>query len=81
MRAPAVELSVVVPTFNEADNVGMVVERLDACLGDHRWEVIFVDDGRVVAQGTHQELLAEQGAYYRLYSLSYQAIEEEQEAA
>lgn len=32
------------PTFNEADNVGMVVERLDACLGDHRWEVIFVDD-------------------------------------
>ncbi len=32
------------PTFNEADNVGMVVERLDACLGDRHWEVIFVDD-------------------------------------
>jgi dolichol-phosphate mannosyltransferase len=44
LRAPAVELSVVVPTFNEADNVGMVVERLDACLGDRHWEVIFVDD-------------------------------------
>lgn len=44
MRSPAVELSVVVPTFNEAGNVGMLVERLDACLGDRHWEVIFVDD-------------------------------------
>ena len=29
-------------------------------------EVIFVDDGRVVAQGTHQELLATQPGYARL---------------
>jgi ATP-binding cassette subfamily B protein len=40
-----------------------------------------MDHGEIIERGTHQELLAEQGAYYRLYSLSYQAIEEEAEAA
>ena len=39
-----VELSVVVPTFNEARNVGEMVCRLDACLAGIAWEVIFVDD-------------------------------------
>lgn len=39
-----VELSIVVPTFNEKENVEAVVRRLHACLGDSRWEVIFVDD-------------------------------------
>jgi len=40
----APELSVIVPTFNERDNVAEVVERLEACLGGNGWEVIFVDD-------------------------------------
>jgi len=39
-----VELSVIVPTFNERDNVGPLVARLDACLAGIAWEVIFVDD-------------------------------------
>ncbi len=39
-----VELSVVVPTFNEARNVKEMVRRLDACLAGVSWEVIFVDD-------------------------------------
>ncbi len=38
------ELSVIVPTFNERDNVLEVVRRLEACLNGSRWEVIFVDD-------------------------------------
>lgn len=38
------ELTVVVPTFNERDNVEEVVRRLDACLKNCRWEVLFVDD-------------------------------------
>jgi dolichol-phosphate mannosyltransferase len=42
-RAP-IQLSVVVPTFNERDNVPAIVERLDRTLGDLSWEVIFVDD-------------------------------------
>ena len=40
----APELSIVVPTFNERDNIGPLVERLRALLGDSAWEVIFVDD-------------------------------------
>jgi dolichol-phosphate mannosyltransferase len=38
------ELSVVVPTFNERDNVTVLYRRLDATLKDIAWEVVFVDD-------------------------------------
>lgn len=38
------ELSVIVPTFNERDNVREVVSRLDRSLRGKAWEVIFVDD-------------------------------------
>jgi dolichol-phosphate mannosyltransferase len=38
------QLSVVVPTFNERGNVATLVERLDAALVGIAWEVIFVDD-------------------------------------
>jgi dolichol-phosphate mannosyltransferase len=38
------ELSVIVPTFNEAANVRPLVERLHAALAGLHWEVIFVDD-------------------------------------
>ncbi len=40
----AVELTVVVPTFNEAGNVPILVERLAAVLAEVSWEVVFVDD-------------------------------------
>lgn len=39
-----IELSVIVPTFNETDNVGELVERLETVLQGIGWEVIFVDD-------------------------------------
>jgi dolichol-phosphate mannosyltransferase len=38
------ELTVVIPTLNECDNVGLLVELLDAALDTVDWEVIFVDD-------------------------------------
>src|SRR5882757_2901448 len=38
------QLSVVVPTFNERDNVTVLYRRLDATLTDIAWEVVFVDD-------------------------------------
>ena len=37
-------VTVVVPTFRERENIPLVVERLDALLGDFDWEVVFVDD-------------------------------------
>jgi dolichol-phosphate mannosyltransferase len=37
-------LSVVVPCYNERDNIGPMVAALDAALAGMAWEVIFVDD-------------------------------------
>lgn len=38
------ELSVIVPTFNERDNVMVLYRRLEATLASVAWEVVFVDD-------------------------------------
>jgi dolichol-phosphate mannosyltransferase len=38
------ELSVIVPTFNERDNVTVLYRRLEATLPNVAWEVVFVDD-------------------------------------
>ena len=40
----AVELTIVVPTFRERDNVAPLVERVRAALPGIDWEMIFVDD-------------------------------------
>jgi dolichol-phosphate mannosyltransferase len=42
--AGLLQLSVVVPTFNERDNVTTLFRRLEASLAGVAWEVIFVDD-------------------------------------
>ena len=39
-----IDLSIVVPTFNESDNVRELLKRLAAALGDLKWEIVFVDD-------------------------------------
>lgn len=38
------ELAVIVPTFNERDNIDPLLRQLETALKDIRWEVIFVDD-------------------------------------
>ena len=40
----ATELTIVVPTFNEAENIAPLVARIGAALVGIDWEVIFVDD-------------------------------------
>ncbi|MCF8708549.1 glycosyltransferase family 2 protein [Rhizorhapis sp. SPR117] len=40
----ALQVGVIVPVFNEADNVAPLLERLAEALRDYVWEVIFVDD-------------------------------------
>jgi len=42
--AVAPQLSVIVPTFNERDNVTTLYRRLEATFAGIAWEVIFVDD-------------------------------------
>ena len=41
---PSVDLTVIVPTRNEADNVGPLLDRLGAALAGESFEVLFVDD-------------------------------------
>jgi dolichol-phosphate mannosyltransferase len=43
-RAGVPELSIVIPTFNEAENVALVVTRVAEALAGTGWEIIFVDD-------------------------------------
>jgi dolichol-phosphate mannosyltransferase len=38
------ELSIIVPTFNERDNIAELIARLAICLQGLSWEVVFVDD-------------------------------------
>jgi dolichol-phosphate mannosyltransferase len=42
--AVAPQLSIIVPTFNERDNVTTLYRRLETALAGVAWEVIFVDD-------------------------------------
>lgn len=42
--ATAPELSVIVPTFNESENIAVLIDRLRTALSGVAWEVIVVDD-------------------------------------
>jgi dolichol-phosphate mannosyltransferase len=38
-------ISVIVPTYNEADSLPVLVERMGAAMSGHTWELVVVDDG------------------------------------
>ncbi|SDP37648.1 dolichol-phosphate mannosyltransferase [Rhodoferax sp. OV413] len=63
---PGVQLSIVIPTFNEKSNIAELLRRMDSCLVQVRWEAIFVDDNS--PDGTAQVVreLALQDARVRL---------------
>src|SRR5262245_26435089 len=42
--ADALEVSIIVPTFNERQNVRELIARAEQALGGISWEMIFVDD-------------------------------------
>ncbi len=44
VAAKAPELTLVIPTLNERENIAPLLERLELALAGTRWEVIFVDD-------------------------------------
>src|ERR1039458_1170959 len=41
---PPLQLAVIVPTYNERDNIRLVLDKLEQCLAGVTYEVIFVDD-------------------------------------
>ena len=43
-RGAAVELTVVIPTYNERDNIVPLLANLESALVGRRWEAVFVDD-------------------------------------
>jgi ATP-binding cassette subfamily B protein/subfamily B ATP-binding cassette protein MsbA len=51
----------------------VIAHRLSTVISSDR--IVVVDDGKIVEEGTHEELLAKQGQYHQLYSLRF---EEEQ---
>jgi dolichol-phosphate mannosyltransferase len=44
MSESRLHLSIVIPTFNEAQNIQELLRRLEATLGMTGWEIVFVDD-------------------------------------
>ena len=61
----APELSVIVPTFNERDNVTVLYRRLEATLVNVAWEVVFVDDNSPDGTSDVVRALAQQDSRVR----------------
>jgi len=59
------QLTVIVPTFNERDNVIEVVSRLERCLQGKAWEVIFVDDDSADGTAAHVREIARRDSRVR----------------
>jgi dolichol-phosphate mannosyltransferase len=61
-----VELAIVIPTFNERDNVSPLLDRLKAALGAFGWEAIFVDDDSPDGTANHLRDIAQQNPRVRV---------------
>jgi len=59
------QLSVIVPTFNEADNVAVLRERVAGVLEGIDWEMIFVDDDSPDATAEKVRAIAQQDSRVR----------------
>ncbi len=62
------ELTIVIPTLRERENIAPLAARLNDCLGGVRWEAVFVDDDS--RDGTIEEImrLADEGLPVRFLS-------------
>ncbi|MFP3167409.1 MAG: glycosyltransferase family 2 protein [Candidatus Nanopusillus sp.] len=56
-----IDISIIIPTLNEKENINELVERIKESLNDIKYEVIFVDDGS--KDGTIEEIEKLKGKY------------------
>lgn len=68
IAADSVQISVVVPTFNESGNVAILLKRVSDVLADLHWELIFVDDASPDGTADVIRALARQDRRVRLIS-------------
>src|SRR5260370_41204975 len=59
----AIELSLVIPTYNERANISPLLSELGEALADTAWEAVFVDDSN---DGTDQVIAAVAAAHPRV---------------
>ena len=61
--------SVIIACYNAAGTVG---EAIRSCLDQTvpPLEIIVIDDGRVTEEGSHDDLVAREGSYARLWALA-----------
>ena len=52
------EITVVIPTFNERENVSPIIEAIERALGSISWEIIFVDDDSPDGTADHVQSIA-----------------------
>ena len=53
----------------EGRTVFVIAHRLSTVI--HADQILVLDHGRIIERGTHQELLTQRGAYFRLYSMQF----------
>jgi len=49
-----IDISIIIPTLNEKENINELVKRIRESLNDIKYEIIFVDDGS--KDGTIEEI-------------------------
>jgi dolichol-phosphate mannosyltransferase len=62
-----IELSIVVPTFNEKDNVEKLIEGIEQALPNVKWEIIFIDDDSPDGTAEFVRSLAQSKPYVRCH--------------
>jgi dolichol-phosphate mannosyltransferase len=62
-----IELSIVVPTFNEKDNVEKLIEGIEQVLPNVKWEIVFIDDDSPDGTADFVRNLAQSKPYVRCH--------------